>query len=58
MNLTISSSFYNFNEIINPPGLLHLIPFKRNEEILIKLLCSSPSDEKGIIWMYPSTNEI
>ena len=58
MNLTISSFFSNFNEIINPPGLLHLIPFKRNEEILIKLLCSSPSDEKGIIWMYPSTKEI
>ena len=56
--LNISSYIFNFNEIINPPGLLHIIPFQKDKPILIRLLYQSYINEKGIIWMYPTTKEI
>ena len=58
MNFKISSLTYNYNEIIYSPGLLHVIPFKKNQQIIIRLKYKSTSNEKGIIWMHPSTKEI
>ena len=58
VNLKIFSLPYNFCEIINQPGLLHVIPFKKNENIIIGLLYKSSLNEKGILWMHPSTQEI
>ena len=58
VNLDISSTTYNFREIIDSPGLVHVIPFKKKKQIIIRLKYESSINEKGIIWMYSSTEEI
>ena len=58
MLLKIISLHYNYTEIIVPPGLVHVIPFKKNEQIVIRLKFESSINDTGIIWMHPSTQEI
>ena len=58
LDIIISSSIDNYNITIEPPGLQTVIPFKKDEFIIIFLKYKSASDEKGIIWMYPSKQEI
>ena len=58
VNLKIISLYYNYTKIIVPPGLVHVIPFKKNEQIIIRLKYKSSINDTGIIWMHPSTQEI
>ena len=44
--------------LIYPPGRSTVIPFKKGYPIKIRLTYKSPSNEKGIIWMFPSIKEI
>ena len=43
---------------INPPGKTTVIPFKKGIFVIIRLYYKSSSNEKGTIWMFPSTSEI
>ena len=58
LNLKIFSALYNFTKIIKPPGLIHVIPFQKNKQIIISLLYESSINEKGIIYMYSTRQEI
>ena len=58
LDIIISSSIDNYNKTIEPPGLQTVIPFKKDQNIEIYLKYKSTSNEKGIIWIYPSTQEI
>ena len=57
-DIIISSSIDSYTKTIEPPGLLTVIPFKKNEAIEIYLEYKSYSYERGIIWMFPSIKEI
>ena len=46
------------SSLISPPGKATSIPFKKGYSIKIKLSYKSSSNEKGTIWMNPSTSEI
>ena len=56
--INVNSPMDYYNTIIEPPGLQTVIPFKKDENIVISLKYKSSSNEKGIIWMHPSTQEI
>ena len=59
--LHLKISFYNLynNDIsVSPPGKGWIIPFKKDITTKIKLEYTSPSNEKGTIWIFPSTKEI
>ena len=43
---------------INSPGVGIIMPFEKNYPYKLQLEYNSPSNESGIIWMNPSTNEI
>ena len=43
---------------INSPGVGIIMPFEKNYPYKLQLEYKSPSNESGIIWMNPSTNEI
>ena len=58
LDIIITSLDDNYNKTIEPPGLQTVIPFKKDKFIRIILKYKSNSDETGIIWMYPSTQEI
>ena len=43
---------------VDPPGIGDLFFFKKGFTNEIKLEYKSPSNEKGTIWLHPTTNEI
>ena len=44
--------------VVNSPGKTTVIPYKKGYSVKIKLSYKTSSNEKGIIWMNPSTKEI
>ena len=43
---------------ISPPGKSGFIQFEKGDSVKVKLIYKSSINEKGVIWMNPSTNEI
>ena len=58
LNVNMSFKGYNFKNIVKAPGYGIIIPFSPGETNIIKLEYLSPSEEKGTIWIQPTTKEI
>ena len=58
LNIQSYDASVSESSLISPPGKATLIPFKKGYSIKIKLSYKSSSNEKGTIWMNPSTSEI
>ena len=58
LNVNMSFKGYNFKNMVKAPGYGIIIPFSPGETNIIKLEYLSPSEEKGTIWIQPTTKEI
>ena len=54
----VQSKYFEQLIQVTKPGISAVIPFDPNKPVKIILSYINPSDEKGIIWMNPSTVEI
>ena len=58
LELKVESKYFEQLIQVTKPGISAVIPFDLNIPVKIILSYINPSDEKGIIWMNPSTVEI
>ena len=58
VNLKMTFPGIDFNKMIDSSEFATIIPFYKDRSNKITLEYKTNSDEKGIIWLHPSTNEI